>query len=82
MANAPLPLDPQPQSDVPQGDMPGTLASPASRQRPTRPSRTKSIAVVVGLGILALIVLMMALSDDEPTPAGDPQRDTTVEPRP
>ena len=80
MANAPLPLDPQPGPDVPQGDMPGAYASPASRQRPTRPSRTKSITVLVGLGILAFIVVVMALRDDDPNPA-DPQRDIPVEPR-
>lgn len=80
MANAPLPLDPEPRADVPQGDMPGAYGSPASRQRPTPPSRTKSIAVLVGLGILAFVVVVMALRDDGPSP-GAPQRDIPVEPR-
>jgi len=82
MANAPLPLDPQPGSDVPQGDMPGAFSSPMSRRRPATPSRTKTIAVLVGLGVLALIVVMMALRDDGPNPAGDTPRDTTVQPAP
>lgn len=83
MANAPIQpndaeLDPAPV----QGDMPGAY-NRANRSRPVQspPSRVKSVAITIGVAVLALVIIGMVMRDDNPNPPLNPEGDVPVEPR-
>jgi hypothetical protein len=83
MANAPIqPTDPGIDPGTPaQGDMPGAFDPPRSRSIEIPKSRVKSVAIAIGVGILALVVWAIATRDENPNPQLNPEGDVPVDGR-
>ena len=82
MANASQPHEPAVEPSVPQGDMPGAYTSNAPSRPITRPPHhVRTVALAIGLAILAVIVVALAVRDDDPNPPVNPEGDVPLEPR-
>lgn len=83
MAN-PLPHEPSVDpSPVSQGDLPGAYnRSHDSRPISSPQSHVRTVALGIGLAILAVIVLALAVGDDDRTTPVNPEGAVPVEARP